>query len=33
MIFFPGTGDAAKTEIIEILDGRPMPELTIRIPR
>jgi len=33
MIFFPGTQDASKTEIIEVLDGRPMAGLTVRVPR
>lgn len=33
MIFFPGTQDASRTEIIEVLDGRPLAGLTIRMPR
>jgi len=33
MIFFPGTYDAAKTEVIEVFDGTPLSGLTVRVPR
>lgn len=33
MIFFPGTRDADKTEIIEVYDGKPLSGLTIRVLR
>ena len=33
MIFFPGTHDPSKTEIIEVYDGKPLSGLAVRIPR
>jgi hypothetical protein len=33
MIFFPGTQDASKTEIIEVHDSKPLSGLAIRVPR
>ncbi len=33
MIFFPGTHDAAKTEVIEVLPGTLLSGLTVRIPQ
>jgi hypothetical protein len=33
MIFFPGTHDASKTEIIEVYDGKPLSGLAVRVPR
>jgi hypothetical protein len=33
MIFFPGTHDASKTEIIDVYDGKPLSELAVRVPR
>src|SRR5579864_1173342 len=33
MIFFPGTHDASKTEIIEVHDGKPLSGLAVRVPR
>jgi hypothetical protein len=33
MIFFPGTHDASKTEIIEVYDGKPLSGLALRVPR
>jgi hypothetical protein len=32
MIFFPGTHDASKTEIIEVNDGKPLSGLAVRVP-
>jgi hypothetical protein len=32
-IFFPGTYDASKTEIIEVYDGKPLSGLAVRVPR
>ncbi len=31
-IFFPGTRDASKTQVIEVHDGEPVSGLTIRVP-
>jgi len=33
MIFFSGTHDATKTEIIEVYDGKPLSRLVIRVSR
>jgi len=33
MIFFPGTHDASKTEIIEVYEGKPLSGLSVRVPR
>jgi hypothetical protein len=33
MIFFPGTHDASKTEIIEVHEGKPLSGLAVRVPR
>ena len=32
-IFFPGTHDVSKTEIIEVHDGKPLLGLAVRVPR
>jgi hypothetical protein len=31
LTFFPGTRDALKTDLIEVLDGNPMSGLTLRV--
>ena len=33
MIFFPGTYDAAKSEVIEVFDSTPLSGLTVHVPR
>ena len=33
IIFFPGTHDASKTEVIEVYDGNPLSGLAVRVPR
>jgi len=33
MIFFPGTHDPSKTEIIEVYDHKPLSGLAVRVPR
>lgn len=33
MIFFSGTHDSSKTEIIEVYDGKPLSGLAVRVPR
>jgi hypothetical protein len=32
LTFFPGTRDASTTEIIQVLDGKPLSALTVRVP-
>ena len=33
MIFFPGTHDVSKTQIIEVYNGKPLSGLSVRVPR
>jgi hypothetical protein len=33
MTFLPSTQDASKTDVIEVLDGKPLSGFTIRVPR
>ena len=33
MIFFPGTHDPPKTEIIEVYEDRPLSGLVVHVPR
>ena len=33
MIFFPGTHDPSKTEIIEVYEDKPLSELAVHVPR
>jgi hypothetical protein len=32
MAFFPGTRDASRTEVIQVLDGKPLSALIVRVP-
>jgi hypothetical protein len=32
MIFFPGTRDASRTEVIQVPDDKPLSALTVRVP-